>query len=164
MPWFSFDISALRVAEAVAWVTAWGLFIGMEGIPEHFATSLFQRLLGLGSPWQCLGGALGTPRNPSPPLCLFMTWQYSSAQGTMGARAPVCWIFEVRYFEVPAPAWRADGGQEQKPFPQEGGRSRWGALASMCCWALPLSALELIWALRGCSGWSGKDSKRLSGG
>lgn len=38
MPWFSFDISALCVAEAVALVTAWGLFIGMEGVPEHFAT------------------------------------------------------------------------------------------------------------------------------
>lgn len=34
----------------------------------------------------------------------------------------------------------------------------------MCCWALTLSALVLIWAPRGCSGWSGEDSKRLSGG
>lgn len=34
----------------------------------------------------------------------------------------------------------------------------------MCCWALPLSALELIWAPWGCSGWSVEDSKRLSGG
>ena len=40
MPWFSFDISALCVAEAGALVTAWGLFIGVEGVPEHFVTSV----------------------------------------------------------------------------------------------------------------------------
>lgn len=40
VPWFSCDISALCVAEAVAPVTAWGLFIGVEGVPEHFATSV----------------------------------------------------------------------------------------------------------------------------
>lgn len=31
---FSFDISALCMAEVVAWVTAWGLFIGIEGTPD----------------------------------------------------------------------------------------------------------------------------------
>lgn len=48
------------VAEA-ALVTTWGLFIGVEGIPEHFATSLFPRFLGrvpLGD--ALMGGALGT--------------------------------------------------------------------------------------------------------
>lgn len=33
-----------------------------------------------------------------------------------------------------------------------------------CCWALPLSALELIWSPWGCGAWSVEYSKRLSGG
>lgn len=39
MPWFPCDISALCVAEA-ALVTAWKLFIDVEGTPDHFATSV----------------------------------------------------------------------------------------------------------------------------
>lgn len=35
--WFSFDISALCVAEVVAQVTAWRLFLGIEGTPEHLS-------------------------------------------------------------------------------------------------------------------------------
>lgn len=39
-----------------------------------------------------------------------------------------------------------------------------GLRPRMCRWALPLSALELIWAPWGCSSRGCEDSKRLSGG
>lgn len=63
---------------------------------------------------------------------------------------------------------------QPQPLKQVVGRSRcslWGVRdqggglrSCMCPWAVPLSALELIWALQGCHAWSGEDSKRLSGG
>lgn len=82
----------------------------------------------------------------------------------MAARAPGSPIFEILGVEVPVPARRAGSRQEQKLFPQ--GLGTWvGGFSLLCArWALPLSALELIWALQGCRGWSGEDSKRLSGG
>lgn len=58
-----------RAAEPMARVTACSLFIGMEGTPEHCATSLVPEIPGTGFPVGMLQGGLGTPRNLGLPLC-----------------------------------------------------------------------------------------------
>ena len=59
-PWFSCDVSALCVAEPVALVTAWGLFIDVEGAPEHVATSV-PEIPGAECPSKMLQGCPGDP-------------------------------------------------------------------------------------------------------
>lgn len=59
-----FPLTSQHCEAEAALVTARGLFIGVEGIPEHFATSPFPRFLGLGSPWRCFRVLWGPPRNP----------------------------------------------------------------------------------------------------
>lgn len=58
MPWFSFDISVLCGRRVL--VTAWGLFIGVEGIPEHLPPLCSQDSWG----WVPLGDALGCSGDP----------------------------------------------------------------------------------------------------
>ena len=104
----------------------------------------------LGVPW-------GPPRSPGVPLCLFMTTVGFICAGDRGALG-------VLFLELLDPDWGARGRQEQKPFPR-GLETEAGGSGLVCatgpCPCLPLS---LIWAPWGCSGWGGKDSKRLSGG
>lgn len=61
VPGLSFDISALCMAEAVAWVAAWRLFIGCEGNPIILPPLLCLRLLGLDSFWECIEEVLWDP-------------------------------------------------------------------------------------------------------
>jgi hypothetical protein len=61
-PWLSFGISTFCVAEVVAWVAAWGLFIVCGGDTDHFATSLVLKTPKTGFPLGILrGGALRFP-------------------------------------------------------------------------------------------------------
>lgn len=62
-----FPLTSQHCEAEAALVTARGLFIGVEGIPEHFATSLFPRFLGLGSPGDASGCSGDPLRNPG--LC-----------------------------------------------------------------------------------------------
>lgn len=63
------DVSALCAAE-VALVTAWGLFIGVEGVPERFATSVSETS-GAEFPLGVLQGCSGDPRKPGTPTLPF---------------------------------------------------------------------------------------------
>ena len=70
VPWFSCDISALFVAEAVALVTVWGLFIGVEGVLEHFVTSV-PKTPGAECPSKMLQGCPGNPPGVQEPCFAF---------------------------------------------------------------------------------------------
>lgn len=88
MPWFSFDISALCVAEAVALVTAWGLFIGMEGVLEHFATFV-PKTPGAEFLSGMLQGCSGDPQEPGTPALPFRDVWLPLLWGSWGLGASV---------------------------------------------------------------------------
>lgn len=103
-----FPLTSQHCEAEAALVTARGLFIGVEGIPEHFATSLFPRFLGLGSPWRCFRVLWGPLQESETPLCLLMTAVFIHIRD-VGARALAFLIFEVLIFEGPVSIRRAGG-------------------------------------------------------